>query len=349
MFSSGIPLSWVERQTVGAVAEGMSRDSLYANCLIDRRFGDDRDRVSAAQLNLLYMSICTSIEDEAHGLGHSRIRLGQAELALRAILGCSTLETAISAMVRLYRLNSSAVQLALRIEGADAVLAVFCDESDRRVTTKFLEDCYLTFIFQCLSYFVGGGLPVLMLETRDPEHINLGGRHWAICAPVGLASVSALRMPASALKLGRAAEGHARTFQEMLQSWLNHVEGDLIPTAFASPDINSMTVGEFARDAGISASTLRRRMNREHGGFRHARKVALVGAGLTLLRNDRESVDAIAARLGYSDARSFRRFIKSATGRTPEELRSGLSVDPVYAPNAAVHQRIERLAGLMAV
>lgn len=72
MFEAGIPLSWIERQTEGAVAAGISREKLYADCLIEPQHGDDRDRASSAQLTLLYMNICTSIDDEAHGLGGSR-------------------------------------------------------------------------------------------------------------------------------------------------------------------------------------------------------------------------------------------------------------------------------------
>jgi AraC-like DNA-binding protein len=349
MFSAGIPLSWVERQTLGAVAEGMSRDALYADTLIERRFGDDRDQVTPAQLTLLYMNICTAIEDEAHGLGGSRIKLGQAELAVRAMLGCSTLEMAISAMLRLYRLMSSAVRLELRTEGDEAVLAVSCDEGSTRALPCFLEDCYLSFTFMCLSHFAGRPLPLNMLETRDAMHVNLWGRHWATRSPVRLASVSALRMPLSVLRLPRGTEGGERTYPDLLLSWVDFVERDLTPSGLAGVDAGLITVGEFARDAGVSSATMRRRMNREHGGFRQARKVALVSAGLKLLRSDQESVDAIAARLGYSDARSFRRFIKNATGRTPEELRAGQDIDALYMPNAAVKQRIDAKAKLMSV
>jgi transcriptional regulator GlxA family with amidase domain len=51
------------------------------------------------------------------------------------------------------------------------------------------------------------------------------------------------------------------------------------------------------------------------------RQKIIVDAGTKLLRGSSHSVEAIAAELGYADARSFRRFIKSATGRTPEMLR----------------------------
>ena len=121
----------------------------------------------------------------------------------------------------------------------------------------------------------------------------------------------------------------------------------MIPAAFGEPGVMELSVSSLAREAGVSPSTLRRRMQRDHGGFREARRQALIRSGLALLRNDRLSVDAVAVQLGYSDARSFRRFLKTATGRTPEEIRAGLEIASWATPNQLVHQRIDELAEIM--
>ena len=72
------------------------------------------------------------------------------------------------------------------------------------------------------------------------------------------------------------------------------------------------------------------------------RRRALTEAAVKLLRDTDCSVDAIGAELGYSDARSFRRFLKAATGKTPQEHRrtvfgEGLQVDE------AVRQRLREI------
>lgn len=347
MFEAGIPLWWVERQTLGAAAEGISRDKLYDNCLIERRHGDDRDRVSSAQLTLLYMNICTSIDDEAHGLGGSRIRLGHAELAMRAILGCPTLDRAIAAMTRLYNLTSSPVRFALHMEGDDAVLVVHCENRKYDTAPPFLEDCYASFAFMLLSHFLGYALPLRSVDTRDFDHVNLNSRHWATRSPVRLAAATALRMPRSTLPLLRGADSADHDYRHLMRSWVGFVEQDMFPVAFGDPGAITLSVSSLAREAGVSPSTLRRRMQRDHGGFREARRQAMVRSGLALLRNGRHSVDAIAVQLGYSDARSFRRFIKNTTGRTPEEIRAGLEFASWATPNQLVHQRIDELAERM--
>jgi len=347
MFEAGIPLSWVERQTYGAVAEGLSRDKLFADCLIERRYGDDRDRITSTQLTLLYMNICTSIDDEAHGLGQSRSRLGHAELAMRAILGCPNLDLAISSMSRLYNLTSSPVRLGVRVEDGDAVLVVHCESDRDEFFPRFLEDCYLSFAFMLLSHFLGYPLPLRWVETRDPGHINLGGRHWATLSAVRFASGSGLRMPASALMLPKGSKGEAGDYTRLMRSWVAFVEQDKIPADFGDIGRPVGSVASLAYRTGVSESTLRRRLGRDYGGFREARRRALIRSGITLLRNDGDSVDAIAVQLGYSDARSFRRFIKAATGRTPEEIRLGLEVSPLLVPNELVNQRIDQLAERM--
>ncbi len=347
MFEAGIPLWWVERQTLGAAAEGISRDRLYDDCLIHRHHGDDRDRVTSAQLTLLYMNICTSIDDEAHGLGGSRIRLGHGELAMRAILGCPTLDRAIAAMTRLYNLTSSPVRFALHLEADDAVLIVHCEDRKSDTEPRFLEDCYLSFTFMLLSHFLGYALPLRAVETRDFEHVNLNTRHWATRSPVHLAAASALRMPLSTLSLLRGAASADNDYRHLMRSWVAFVEQDMIPAAFGEPGAVGLSVSNLAREAGVSPSTLRRRMQRDHGGFREARRQAMIRSGLALLRNDHHSVDAVAVQLGYSDARSFRRFIKNATGCTPEEIRAGLELASWATPNQLVHQRIDELAERM--
>ena len=86
--------------------------------------------------------------------------------------------------------------------------------------------------------------------------------------------------------------------------------------------LGDLRLDVIARESGISPSTLRRHITSVHGGFRQVRRKILVDAGTQLLSSSSRSVESIAAQLGYSDARSFRRFIKAATGKTPDALRA---------------------------
>jgi len=53
-------------------------------------------------------------------------------------------------------------------------------------------------------------------------------------------------------------------------------------------------------------------------------------------------VESISAELGYADARSLRRFLKTATGKTPKEIREAALQDSSDA-NQRARQRLQKL------
>ncbi|WP_050422376.1 helix-turn-helix domain-containing protein [Bradyrhizobium tropiciagri] len=101
---------------------------------------------------------------------------------------------------------------------------------------------------------------------------------------------------------------------------------------------------DLAKEAGVSTSTLRRRLAID-GGFRHARERTLAQSAVRRLRDSDDSVEAIAAELGYSDARSLRRFLKNTTGSTPSQIRVG-SFFP-REDDGGVRRRLQTLGAMM--
>ena len=104
-----------------------------------------------------------------------------------------------------------------------------------------------------------------------------------------------------------------------------------------------LSVTNFANDLGLAPSTYRNGLAQQGNNFRKFREQALVDAALVLLRSA-ISIDAIAVELGYSDARSFRRFMKSATGRTPSELRHDLGQN---VPPLKLRARLKEIMNLI--
>ncbi|MEI9996984.1 MAG: helix-turn-helix domain-containing protein [Rhizomicrobium sp.] len=344
-----IPLSWARRHCANAVAEGVSLDHLFDMALIEPRFGDDRDRISSAQLALFYYHTNLSTDDEARRNSRGRIPVGLGTVAIRAMFGCSTLESAIGAVAHLYDLASTTMKVRLTVDYDEAVLAVHCEDGQSGSDSTSLEDAYLSFLFMCVNHFIGKILPLSAVETRDPTHMNLGRTHWAAGAPVRLGSLSALRFPKAVLLAPRMANGTDDLFCDVFREWLAFVEPAAVAAIAPKHSMRDFRARQLAQAAGISQATLRRRMDRFDGGLRQAREKALVSAGLDLLLNTADSVDAVAARIGYSDARSFRRFIKSATGRTPLEWRMEHASADILRPNPAVHRRIQAFAKAMCV
>jgi len=137
--------------------------------------------------------------------------------------------------------------------------------------------------------------------------------------------------------------GEDELFWDIFRPWLAFVERGGDRFAEDAAPVAAARAGGLAAIEGISAATLRRRMATE-GGFRGARGRAVLAEGLDLLSGTSDSVDAIAVRLGYSDARSFRRFVKAATGRTPWQIRQDPVTGGLVRSGALVRARIEAFA-----
>jgi len=337
----GMPLDWVSRHVNGVVRQGLTFEQMMAASLIDLRHADNRDLVGPAQYLLLCMNTALGISDAAHGLARSRIDPAYTALGLRVALGCATLEDAILAVARLYRTASSAVQIELKTSQDVAILNVRADSADD-ADAILLEDTYLGWIFMHCMYFLGAAMPVIEVSTRDPLHFSLGHGHFAVGAPVRYASVTGMRF--SRALLGRRAANRAGSnpHWECFRLWLDFIEhGDRWRTDSCC---DRLRLKDIADRAGVSTSTMRRRLLND-GGFRHARERALVTAAIRKLRSTDDSVESIAADLGYSDGRSLRRFLKAATGTTPQQIRAaGLSAD---RNDGEVRARLQALGAAM--
>ncbi|MDH2384310.1 helix-turn-helix domain-containing protein [Bradyrhizobium sp. CER78] len=342
-----MPFDWITRHVSGVVRQGLPFEQMMAASLIDLRYGDNRDVVGPAQYLLLCLNTALGISDAAHGLTRARIDPVYTALGLRVALGCATLEDAILSVGRLYKTASSAVQIELKTTSDLAILNVRAD-SARDADAVLLEDIYLSWVFMHCMYFLGTAMPVVDVTTRDAFHFNLGQRHFAFGAPVRHGAVTGMRF-ARAL-LGRRGTGRAgaNPHWECFRLWLDFVEPEDLSLNGCGGlrDGGRPRLKDLAKDAGVSTSTLRRRLG-IGGGFRHARERTLAQSAVRRLRDSDDSVEAIAAELGYSDARSLRRFLKNATGSTPSQIRAG-SFFP-REDDGGVRRRLQTLGAMMGV
>lgn len=344
-----IPLSRLKLHCVGAVSEGVAQDGLFADSMIELDHGDDRDRIGGAQYLLLWMNMARSIEDSTHGLGLGRVPLGHSSLTLRVMLGSATLGDALAAAQRFYGLTGNIARVRMTVAGDQVELAAHCNSRFDDTRATIMEDVGLGWLFMCCSYFLGRPLPVTHVTTRDREYFGIGQPHWAVKAPTSWGRVTSLRFPQSVLKARRRGATSTNSFWDCLRFWLAFIDDP--DNDGLSPIVNAteLNLSTLAREKGVSPSTLRRHLADQHGGFRRIRQHALIDATFALLKGSDASVDSIAAELGYSDARSLRRFTKSATGLTPQDLRLiDRLPDKPPAPNLAVHDRIREIAAELA-
>ena len=81
-------------------------------------------------------------------------------------------------------------------------------------------------------------------------------------------------------------------------------------------------VAEVAQQLHVSIRTLNRRLAHEGTSFRVLRNAVIDKWACDHLKETKESVESIAASLGYQDAANFRRAFRTRMGVTPQEYRN---------------------------
>jgi AraC-like DNA-binding protein len=289
---------------------------------IEIKYGDDRDIIGPAQTLLLCMNTVLGLEDAAHGLASASIMPSSSTLSLRIALGCATLETALDSVGRYYGTVSTAVRLNLSTEHDLATLSIHVEASKSEDEIQ-LEEIYLSWLYMHCTYFLGRAMPVVDVVVRDPLHSNIGRQHFMIGATVRFGTVTSFRFSRSLLGARSTARAGENVHWEAAKLWLNSPQGGMegrYCTDFVSGK-GFVRLKDIAEQRNVSRATMRRRLQSTDGGFRDARERALVEAATGLLLTSDDSVEAISAELGYADARNFRRFLKNATGLTPQQIR----------------------------
>ncbi|PLW68103.1 AraC family transcriptional regulator [Pseudohalioglobus lutimaris] len=98
---------------------------------------------------------------------------------------------------------------------------------------------------------------------------------------------------------------------------------DRVKRFLLAQPINSVSEEQVARSLFVSKRTLARRLQREGSGYRRIRDDILAEMAARHLRDERFSVESIAALLGYHDSANFRRAFRRWHGCSPSDFRHG--------------------------
>ena len=336
MFDQQIPLSWATRQATQAVACGISLDRLFDRALITPVHGDDRDTISPLQLTLFQAVMVLETNDGTHSMVRHRLEPELGPLAFRILLGGGNLGDSLLALSKFFEIATRLIRYSLTIQGTQAVLSLQIDDRDGGI---WQEDIQLVYLYLGLTYFLAQLFPVTCVTTRNREHVNLGAMHYAFNCPVRLGSCTSLSFPKELLVCRPRHPGTDEFAWVPLRDALQMME----PSGATGGDgVSNQTLraAAMADEQLMAPSTMRRRLARDGLKFRQLREQALRDKALRLLNMRPFCIEAIAAELGYADARSFRRFIKRATGRTPSELRDD---HQAAVPPAKLYKRFEEV------
>lgn len=337
--SAFVPISEAYYYSDGAVMRGLSRQGLFKRSYVDP---DLRPLISIGQIVLVAMNAMVETDDHFSGYGRRPYPPSRLILMLRIMMACETLERAIGSLTHFHAMGLP-IAIGLRTDGIEAQLQISCDEAFGGDNAAVIEDIYLNTLFGGLSYFLGRRFPATAVTTRNRGHV-LGARHWSMSAPIHVGNQAALHFPIPLLRETRQGQPTDDIGWSVIQHRMALDGGAATVVTESDVTIRRLNTTVLCDELGISPATFRRRNSLAGGNFRRFREETLVEASLSLLADESRSVSSIAADLGYADVRSYRRFIKGATGKTPDQLRANSVAATLQTFEPEILARIKDIA-----
>lgn len=333
----------------GLVLGGLDLDTLLSRSLV----AADATSITPDQHILLMLNSIDMTGDEAHALGAGRLNTGFASLGLRTMLSTQSLGPALGVLARYFVTCSSIFRMAVGREGDFARVSLRASgrEEDR---SEVLEEIWFNALYTFMSWFVGRRIPVLAATVARLGPTAAYRIQWAKTARLERGEVSSVLIPLECLAWPRCASDVEEPVWEALRFWM---DDETTASADARTGLRAVfnrfdaparaRIGDAYTAVDIGERQRSRRIKREHGAsFRDLRGDALVEAARKLLCSTDAPIDDIGAELGYSEERSFRRFIKSRTGVTPAQIRQG-AMGTLPSPDPEVRSRIHALTRKM--
>lgn len=279
-----------------------------------------QDRISAA------------LGDETFHLSSRQLLPGTTDFVMARLTGAASLHDAMKILAKSYNLLHGGEFNSVRRRG-DAISFII---DDRRFPyTVKDQPGFLHFSLECVQIFLH-----CMLMVVSSAHAAAGLRRVGVIRAARSSDSVHLEFWRAPIRFG--APVYSLDYDlEVSNASIAPPRGDAlnaaqvyaqITAAAASPRGRGGETSEFVRQslargvidqtriaalAGISAASLRRRLDAEGGNFRELRKEVLNAAARSMLKRQ-ISVTEVAEKLGFSDFRAFNRAFKAWNGITPK-------------------------------
>ncbi|MDP1630998.1 MAG: helix-turn-helix domain-containing protein [Caulobacter sp.] len=289
--------------------------------------------------SMLFLNLCLDhmrgTEDEAFGAAPGKVPLGTFGLLIAAAAQGDTLDEAL----RRFAAAAPMLRPDLRIQFSRTrrgLLLSFDYEGERDARRDLVLEIFGLTVHCGVRWLTGRRLKAAFVQTPPPLP-SLGP---SLLRPV--VSPVLLRRRGGVTIAYETADADAPVLPVKYQHWAAHELGEftrlldeaardqLAPADAAPPDIvrqvRAILGGEAwgeraaARAMGMSPATLRRRMAEAGSSFRAVSSEARRTTASTLLATE-DSLEDVAAKLGFSDARSLRRACHGWFGMAPAAYR----------------------------
>ena len=324
MTARTVPATFVRTALAAAQERGVDLAPVAAGCGIGNDLlADPRARFTADQVTCFVRGMWRLSEDELFGLGRGRVPPGTFRLVCYALISSPDLREVCRRLEQFGPVLPALPRFSLVEDGE--VARFVADLDGMSDPGHLLSDFTLVLLHRFTGWLAGIRLPLRAVELPFPQPHNVAEYDLMFGAPLHFdARHPALQVDATVLSLPLVRD------QADLDHYLEHSPADLLArrdygTTLAEQVRRLLERGlvadwpsseEIARRLSMSTQHLRRRLREEGTSLGAIRDELLRDTAIARLSRG-EPVDAIAARLGFSEASAFRRAFRRWTGTTP--------------------------------
>lgn len=314
-----------------ALAQGADREGLFESSgLSPSMLEVPETMISYAQLGVLARNALRLTQNPALGLDVGRnMRAPQLGMLGFAMISSSTVGAALDLMLRHSRTLAPSLSMELRVEGDQALFSMH-ETIELGSLKTFVMEWALSFYESFGRALVGRTLPVHRLEFSYPRPAHADRYRAVHDVPMEFEREStafvfdaalleaeiAFADPVAARMAEQSYALYSPTFGE-LRGVLDQTRGMLGAWSGSPPSLDAL-----AQRLQTSARTLRRSLREMGTSYHELLNDARRTRAVEWVRNTDMTMIEIAARLGFSDVRSFRRAFKRWTGQVPTTVRT---------------------------
>jgi len=346
MHARTISIHHIRGALAGARRAGLDLDALlHAAGIAPALLQDPRSRVTGQQAARLVRVLVAALDDEFLGLGPYPSKRGTFAMMCHAAVHSKTLRSALLRATKFYELFPGTPRFRIRYTGGTAKVQL--DIRGVRDPDHFMCEGIMLIWHGFSSWLIGQRIPLLRMEFRYPrpphatEYDLAFGCRSEFGSKVTAATFDRKYLDMPVIRDSRALSEFLRDAPADLASPPDYATStseavrSILATASpaALPSVNAV-----ASRLSISPQTLRRRLAEDDTSFRQLRDEVRRDAAIDALTSTDDTVEDIAARLGFADSSAFHRAFKRWTGSSPGSYRAA-NGQPSGAPSAVRRAR----------
>jgi len=292
-------------------------------------------RVTPESFGALWLAIARALDDEFFGLDSRRMKVGSYAVMCRLALGCETLHEAASRICEFLNIVLDDTLVALVIDGADAriVLSDSHKGDGDEACRIYAHETLFVIIHGLLCWLSGRRIGI------SQARFSYGRPPWSreyeliFCSDLAFDDAQTTFIFAAAYLQARVVQNR-RSLQEFLSGapgnfLLKYRNQNSLSARIRRQLRNARaerwpSCARVARELGIGASTLHRKLEQEGTSFRLIRDDLRRDLAIKYLTQSSLNIGDIAATLGFADRSAFHRAFKCWTGVRPGTYRESL-------------------------